>query len=100
MILRARTQSAAFYSGYSGQGPLVLNHIEPRYKDKVGSVPRRGQLAFARQGAKERESSDDGCAGQMTARGNASPAKAGSPSLTVVRALASLPFLPKETAMD
>ena len=40
MILRVRTQSAAFYSGHSGQSPLVLNHIEPRYKDKVGSVPR------------------------------------------------------------
>jgi hypothetical protein len=51
----ARTQSAAFYSGHSGQSPLVLNHIEPRYKDKVGSVPRSVQLAFARQGAKERE---------------------------------------------
>jgi hypothetical protein len=100
MILPARTQSAAFYSGYSGQSPLVLNHIEPRYKDKLGSVPRSVQLAFARQGAEQRESSDDGCAGQMTARENASPAKAGSPSLTVVRVLASLPFLPKETAMD
>jgi|SRR5882724_3717140 len=40
MILRTRTQSAAFYSGHSGQSHLVLNHIEPRYKDKVGSVPR------------------------------------------------------------
>src|SRR4030095_6329257 len=40
MILRARTQSAAFYSGHSGQSHLVLNHIEPRYKDKAGSFPR------------------------------------------------------------
>jgi len=40
MILCARTQSAAFYSGHSAQSPLVLNHIEPHYKDKVGSVPR------------------------------------------------------------
>src|SRR6266446_5439587 len=40
MILCVRTQSAAFYSGHSGQSPLVLNHIEPRYKDKVGSVSR------------------------------------------------------------
>jgi hypothetical protein len=31
MILRARTQSAAFYPGHSGQSPLVLNDIEPRY---------------------------------------------------------------------
>ena len=58
------------------------------------------QLAFARQGAKERESSDDGCAGQMTPGKMDPPRRAGSPSLTVVRALASLPFLPKETAMD
>src|ERR1700680_4068579 len=41
MILCARTQRAAFYSGHSGQSPLVLNHIEPHYKDKVGSIPRR-----------------------------------------------------------
>jgi hypothetical protein len=35
------TQSAAFYSVHSGQSRLVLNHIEPHYKDKdkVGSVP-------------------------------------------------------------
>jgi len=39
MILRARTQSAAFYSGHPGQSPLVPNDIEPRYKDKVGSLP-------------------------------------------------------------
>jgi hypothetical protein len=44
MILCARTQGAAFYSGHSGQSPLVLNHIEPHYKDKVGSIPR-GRLA-------------------------------------------------------
>src|SRR5271167_2297395 len=42
MILCARTQSAAFYSGHSGQSPLVLDHIELHYKDKVGSVPRLG----------------------------------------------------------
>src|SRR5258706_11341060 len=41
MILCARAQSAAFYSVQSGQSPLVLNHIESHYKDKVGSVPRR-----------------------------------------------------------
>ena len=40
MILCARTQSAAFYSDHSGQSPLVLNHIEPHHKDKVGSVPK------------------------------------------------------------
>src|SRR5450755_4029899 len=40
MMLCARTQNAAFYSGHSGQSPLVLNHIEPHYKDKVGSIPR------------------------------------------------------------
>jgi hypothetical protein len=34
MILCARTQSAAFYSGHSGQSPLVLNHIEPTTKIK------------------------------------------------------------------
>ena len=33
------TQSAAFYAAHSGQSRLVLNHIEPHYKDKVGSVP-------------------------------------------------------------
>ena len=38
--MSARTQSAAFYSSHSGQSPLVLNHIEPHYEDKVGSVPR------------------------------------------------------------
>jgi len=37
-LVRA-TQSAAFYSAHSGQSRLVLNHIEPHYKDKVGSVP-------------------------------------------------------------
>ena len=40
MMLCTRTQIAAFYSGHSGQSPLVLNHIDPRYKDKVGSVSR------------------------------------------------------------
>jgi hypothetical protein len=40
MNLFMRTQSAASYSGHSGQSPLVLNHVERRYKDKVGSVPR------------------------------------------------------------
>src|ERR1035441_7946100 len=44
MILRARTQSAAFYSGHSGQSPLLRNHIEPHCKDKVGSVPRSRHL--------------------------------------------------------
>src|SRR5712692_10051257 len=34
MILRARTQSAAFCSGHSGQSPLALNHIEPATKIK------------------------------------------------------------------
>jgi uncharacterized glyoxalase superfamily protein PhnB len=36
-LVRA-TQCAAFYSVHSGQNHLVLNHIEPHYKDKVGSV--------------------------------------------------------------
>jgi hypothetical protein len=36
----ARANTESFYSGHSGRSPLVLNHIEPRYKDKVASVPR------------------------------------------------------------
>jgi hypothetical protein len=49
MILCAQTQSAAFYSGHSGQSPLVLNHIEPTTKIKwdqsreVGFSSFRGQ---------------------------------------------------------
>ena len=45
MILSARTQSAGFHSGHSGQTPLLLNHIEPHCKDKVGSVPK-GRVVF------------------------------------------------------
>ena len=39
-LVRA-TQCAAFYSVRSRQNRLVLNHIEPHYKDKLGSVPER-----------------------------------------------------------
>jgi len=45
MILCAPTQSAAFHSDHSGQSPLGLNHIEPDYKDKAGSVPSSRLLA-------------------------------------------------------
>jgi Sigma-70 region 2 len=52
-------ETAAFYSGHSGQSPLVLNHIEPQYKDKVASVLRSRLL-----------SSVDKVAGAMTTSGN------------------------------